>query len=141
MFIFVNYIPAGSPKESNQRGARFGSVDRDPKIGIRRSGSENTLPDFTTVQEIRKAMEEFGPVTMVQVLVVRVQVLQYATGCCPPPSPPPPLPPPSGIGERYSQTISNLGHATLLRRWNSPYNQKCLSTGTVTLGGEGGPSS
>jgi hypothetical protein len=27
---------------------------------------------------------------------------------------------PTGIGERYSQTISNLGHAALLRRCETP---------------------
>ncbi len=26
----------------------------------------------------------------------------------------------TGIGERFSQTISNLGHAALLRRWELP---------------------
>ncbi len=54
------------------------------------------------------------------------------------PNPPPPLPLrvakagtnhlneestpllPTGIGERYSQTISNLGHAALLRRCELP---------------------
>ncbi len=32
---------------------------------------------------------------------------------------------PTGVGERCSQTISNLGHATLLRRFDSPYKRKC----------------
>jgi hypothetical protein len=27
---------------------------------------------------------------------------------------------PTGIGDRYSQTISNLGHAAQLRRWELP---------------------
>ncbi len=31
---------------------------------------------------------------------------------------------PTGIGERYSPTISNLGHAALLRRLNSPYKRE-----------------
>ncbi len=30
--------------------------------------------------------------------------------------PPPPPPPPTGIGDQYSQTISNLGYAALLRQ-------------------------
>jgi hypothetical protein len=32
---------------------------------------------------------------------------------------------PTGIGERFSQTISNLGHAALLRRCELPYKWKC----------------
>jgi hypothetical protein len=31
----------------------------------------------------------------------------------------------SGIGERYCHTISNLGHAELLRRCEPPYRRKC----------------
>jgi hypothetical protein len=65
----------------------------------------------------------------------------YLQGADPPPPPPPlrvakagrnhlneeiaPLLP-AWIGERYSQSISNLGHVTLLRRdVNSPYKRKC----------------
>ncbi len=32
---------------------------------------------------------------------------------------------PGGIGERCSQTISNLGHAVLLRRWELPPINEC----------------
>jgi hypothetical protein len=32
---------------------------------------------------------------------------------------------PTGIGERYFQTISNLGHAALLRRRELPLLTKC----------------
>jgi hypothetical protein len=53
-----------------------------------------------------------------------------------PTSPPLPLregrqveitPPPSGISEQYSQTISNLGHAALLRRCDLPLLMKVLN--------------
>ncbi len=32
---------------------------------------------------------------------------------------------PIGLGEQYSQTISNLGHAALMRRCELPYKRKC----------------
>ncbi len=35
---------------------------------------------------------------------------------------------PTGIGERFSQTISNLGHAALLSRCDSPYKRKYWTT-------------
>jgi hypothetical protein len=35
---------------------------------------------------------------------------------------------PTGIGERYSQTISNLGHAALLRRCELPHNESAELT-------------
>ena len=38
-----------------------------------------------------------------------------------------PLLPHSGIGERFSQTISNLGHAALLRRCELPLETKVLN--------------
>jgi hypothetical protein len=30
---------------------------------------------------------------------------------------------PTGVGERYSQSISNLGHAALSRRYTPPFNE------------------
>ncbi len=32
---------------------------------------------------------------------------------------------PTGIGQRFIQNISNLGHAALLRRYELPYKRKC----------------
>jgi hypothetical protein len=32
---------------------------------------------------------------------------------------------PTGIGKRFSQTISNIAHTALLRRVNSPFTRKC----------------
>ncbi len=40
----------------------------------------------------------------------------------------------TGLGERYSQTVSNLCQAALLRRcMNSPYKWKCRTTSEVSL--------
>jgi hypothetical protein len=42
---------------------------------------------------------------------------------------------PTGIGERYCQTISNLGHAALLRRSETPPIKECaeLTHGALLL--------
>jgi hypothetical protein len=79
--------------------------------------------------------------THITLTVVNQQI--PTTGCRPPtPTPPPPsstrgkagrnhlneeIAPllPIGIGERYRQTISNLGHAAFLTDMNSPYKRKC----------------